>query len=242
MAQKQCSFLLSNGCLIFRDHSGRHTSTISQVHLNLPGKCHMDGIPRQRAIPENGDWRVSVGPATFLLRFRQAMHKLGSLIICLLKLRAINAKWWEGNFGEKNAIAARRVLDADALTDSPDDDDYYTQPRYETQVQEPHVPRDRWHDAIVYHELEQIGKEAIGSVSLVMNLHSGRILAVKIISVEEGREKVLKEMARREVELIARYRHVSLSFLSSLEYLRTVINRHTLLNLCLRKVGKWECR
>lgn len=92
MAQKQCLFLLSNRCLSFRDHSGRHTSTISPVHLNLPGKWHMDGIPRQRAIPEYGDWRVSVGPATFLLRFPKGMHKLDSLIISLLKLIAIRCK------------------------------------------------------------------------------------------------------------------------------------------------------
>lgn len=104
------------------------------------------------------------------------------------------------------------------------------------------MSRDRWHDAILYHELEKIGIGAIGSVSRVMDLQSGRILAVKIIPVEEGREKVLKEMARREVELIARYRHVTLSFFSCLGYLLTVINRHTLLTLCIRKVGKWECR
>lgn len=127
------------------------------------------------------------------------------------------------------------------MTDPPDDNEIAPQPRYETRVQEPDVPRDRWHDAIVYHELEQIGKGAIGSVSRVMDLQSGRILAVKIISVE-GREKFLKEMARREVELIARCRHVSLSFLSCLGYLLTVINRHTLLTLCIRKVGKWESR
>lgn len=108
---------------------------------------------------------------------------------------------------EKNAIAARRVLDADALTDSPE---LSTQPRYETRIQEPHVPRDRWHDAIIYHELEKIGRGAIGSVSRVIDLQSGRILAVKIIPVEDGREKVPKEMARSEVELITRYRHVSL--------------------------------
>lgn len=92
---------------------------------------------------------------------------------------------------EKHAIAARRVLDADALTDSPDDADdaeLSTQPPYETRPQKPHGPRDRWHDAMVYHELEQIGKGAIGSVSRVMDLQSGRILGVKIISVEEGRE------------------------------------------------------
>ena len=69
-SQRQCSFILSNGSLIFRVNSGRRTTNISPVHLNPPGKWHMDEIPRQRTIPEYGDWRISMGPATFLLRFR----------------------------------------------------------------------------------------------------------------------------------------------------------------------------
>lgn len=99
ISQKQCLFLLSNGCLILRDHSGRRTITISPVHLNLPGKWHMDGIPRQRAIPEHGDWRISVGPATFLLRFGPGMHKLDSLIISLLKLMTIRCPLVGAEFG-----------------------------------------------------------------------------------------------------------------------------------------------
>ena len=91
-SQRQCSFVLSNGSLIFRDHSERRTTNISPVHLNPPGKWHMDGIPRQRAIPEYGDWRISIGPATFLLRFPQGMHKLDSLIVCLLELMANRCK------------------------------------------------------------------------------------------------------------------------------------------------------
>lgn len=99
ISQKQCSFLLSNGCLMLRDHSGNHTTTISPVHLNFPGKWHMVGIPRQRAIPEHGDWRISVGHATFLLQFRPGMHKLDSLIISLLKLMAIRCPVVGAEFG-----------------------------------------------------------------------------------------------------------------------------------------------
>lgn len=99
MSQIHCSFLLSNGCLILRDYSGRCKTTISPVHLNYPGKWHMDGLPRQRAIPEHGDWHISVGPATFLLRFRQGMHKLDSLIISLLKLMAIRCPVVGAEFG-----------------------------------------------------------------------------------------------------------------------------------------------
>lgn len=116
------------------------------------------------------------------------------------------------------------------------------QARYETRVKVPDVPRDRWHNPIVYHELEQIGKGAIGSVSRVMDLQTGRKMAVKIIPAKEGKEKDPKEMARRGVEFLAHYRHVSLSFLSCLGYLLTVMNRHISLTLCIRKVGKWERR
>lgn len=87
-SQRQCSFFLSNETLIFRDHSANRTTNISSVHLDPPGKWHMDGIPRQRAIPEYGDWRISMGPATFLLRFHLGMHKLDSLIVSLLELMA----------------------------------------------------------------------------------------------------------------------------------------------------------
>lgn len=86
-SRRQCSFFLSNGSLIFRDHSERRTTSISPVDLD-PRKWHMNGIPRQRAIPEYGDWLISMGPATFLLRFRRGMHKLDSLIVSLLELIA----------------------------------------------------------------------------------------------------------------------------------------------------------
>lgn len=75
-----------------------------------------------------------------------------------------------------------------------------------------------------------------------MGLRSGRIMAVKIIPVEEGQEKNLKEKAKQEVETIARLCHVSLSFSSALGYLLIVMDRHTSLSLCIRKVGKWESR
>lgn len=87
-SQRQCSFFLSNETLIFRDHSANRTTNISPEHLNSPGKWHMDGIPRQRAIPEYGDWHISMGPAKFLLRFHLGMHKLDSLIVSLLELMA----------------------------------------------------------------------------------------------------------------------------------------------------------
>lgn len=88
MAQSQCSFRFHNRCLIIQDHSGRATTTISPVHLDSPGKWHMDRLPRQRAIPEYGDWHISMGPTTFLLRFCQGMHNLDSLIISLPELTA----------------------------------------------------------------------------------------------------------------------------------------------------------
>ncbi|MCJ1347526.1 hypothetical protein MMC31_005751 [Peltigera leucophlebia] len=84
--------------------------------------------------------------------------------------RGQDARWWERNFGEKNSIATRRVRDACTLTDSPDFPDPPPQPRYETRVKLPHVPKDKWHDAVVYHELEQIGKGAIGSVNRILDL------------------------------------------------------------------------
>lgn len=109
-------------------------------------------------------------------------------------------------------IAARRVDDAYALTESPDTPDLPPQQRYETWVGEPEVPRDRIHDPIEYHELEHMGNGAIGSVSRVLDLHSGRIMAVKIISGEGGNEKVFKERGKLEVQLLACYRYVSLIY------------------------------
>lgn len=86
MSQRQCSFVFHNRCLIFRDHSELHISSISPEHLDSPEKWDMNQIPRQRAIPEYGDWLISMGTATFRLRFRKSMHKLNSLIISLLEL------------------------------------------------------------------------------------------------------------------------------------------------------------
>lgn len=86
MAQRQCSFSFHNRCLIFRDHSELHTSTIFPEDLDSPEKWKMDRIPRQRAIPEYGGWHISMGTAKFRLQFRTSMHKLHSLIISLLKL------------------------------------------------------------------------------------------------------------------------------------------------------------
>lgn len=145
-------------------------------------------------------------------------------------------RWWERNFDEKNAISKRTVPDALALTEPLDS------PRktlYQTRVKVPKVPEDRWHDAITYHELEQLGKGAIGSVSRVMDLQSGRIMAMKIIAIENGKEKNIKETAKVEVELIANLRHVSLSLLSCLGHLLTVMCSLILLTLCIPKVGKW---
>lgn len=139
-------------------------------------------------------------------------------------------------------IVTRQVPEAFALTDSPDCPDSSLQRRYETRVTLRDVPSHKYNDPIVYHELKQIGKGAIGSVSLVMDLQTGRKMAVKIIPVKEGKEKDPKELARREVEFLARYRHVSLSFLSCLGYFFTVVNREISLTLCIRKVGKWESR
>lgn len=86
MAQRQCSFCFHNRCLILRDHSDQQSTTISPVHLKFPDKWRMDQIPRQRVIPEYGDWCLSIGHATFLLRFRQSMYKLPLLIVFLLEL------------------------------------------------------------------------------------------------------------------------------------------------------------
>lgn len=99
MAQRQCSFSFHNRCLIFRDHSELHTSTIFPEHLDSPEKWEMDQIPRQRAIPEYGDWLISMGGATFRLEFRKSMRKLHSLIISLLKLminrwKVVAARFW----------------------------------------------------------------------------------------------------------------------------------------------------
>lgn len=88
MAQRQCSFCFHNRSLILRDHSEGHTTTISPLHLHPPSKWRMDQTPRQCAIPEFGDWRISMGTAQFLLQFSQGMHKLDSLIISLLELIA----------------------------------------------------------------------------------------------------------------------------------------------------------
>lgn len=105
------------------------------------------------------------------------------------------------------------------------------------------MPAHKIHPPIVFHELERLGEGAIGSVSRVMDLQSGRILAVKIIPVKElGIEKNLKETAKREVEMIANLCHVSRTFLSALEYLLTAMNRHTSLTLCILKAGKWKSR
>ena len=124
------------------------------------------------------------------------------------------------------------------MTDTPESSDLLHRPRYETRVPEPHVPKDKQQlPAIVYHELEQIGKGAIGSVSRVMDLQSGRIITFKIIPVEEGKEKDLKESARNEVETLANNFHVSRGFSSCLGYLLTVTNRITSLALCFRKAG-----
>ena len=112
----------------------------------------------------------------------------------------------------------------------------------ETRVQSPEVPLRKKHDPIVYHELQRLGTGAIGSVSRVIDLQLGRFMAVKIIPVEEGKEKDLKETAKKEVELIAKLDHVSLSSMSAFGYLLIVMNRNTSLNLCIRKVGKWESR
>ena len=139
-------------------------------------------------------------------------------------------------------IATRQVPVAFALTDSPHHPNPPPQPRHETRVKIPRVPSSKWHDPIVYHELKQIGEGAIGSVSLVMDLQTGRKMAVKIIPVKEGKEKDPKELAKSEVEFLANCDHVSLSFLSCLGYLFTVMNRHISLTLCIRKVGKWESR
>lgn len=86
MGPRQCSFCFHNRSLIFRDHSEQHTTSIFPSHLDSPGRWHMGQIPRQRAVPECGDWCISMGPAMFLLRFRQSMQNLHSLIISLLEL------------------------------------------------------------------------------------------------------------------------------------------------------------
>ena len=107
------------------------------------------------------------------------------------------------------------------------------------------MPQGKKHDPIVYHELERLGTGAIGSVSRVIDLQLGQFMVVKIIPVEEGKEKVLKETAKKEVELIAKPDHVSRSSLSALGYLGYFLidmNRTTSLNLCIQKVGKWESR
>ena len=91
------------------------------------------------------------------------------------------------------------------------------------------------YDRIVYHELEQIEKGAIRSVSRVMDLQCGGIMAVKIIHVESGKEKARKGTAKAEVEILARCEHIGLSFLSCLRYLLRVIYSGTLLALCTRK-------
>lgn len=80
MGQRQCSFYFHNRSLIFRDHSEQQTTSIFPSYLDSPGRWQMDQIPRQRAIPECGDWNISMGPATFLLRFRQSIHNLHTLI------------------------------------------------------------------------------------------------------------------------------------------------------------------
>lgn len=81
MGIRQCSFCFHNRSLLFRDHSDQQTSSIFPSYLDSPGRWHMNQIPRQRAIPECGDWRISMGPATFLLRFRQSMHNIHTLMI-----------------------------------------------------------------------------------------------------------------------------------------------------------------
>lgn len=61
-----------------------------------------------------------------------------------------------------------------------------------------------------------------------MDLQSGRIMAVKVIPVKEGKEKDLKESAKKEVEILANNSYVSRSFSGSLGYLLTVKNRTTI--------------
>lgn len=81
MGRRQCSFCFNNRILIFRDHSEQQTTSIFPSYLDSPGRWHMDQIPRQRAIPECGDWHISMGPATFLLRFRQSMLNVHTLVV-----------------------------------------------------------------------------------------------------------------------------------------------------------------
>ena len=71
----------------------------------------------------------------------------------------------ERNLGERNALATKRISKAVALTDpSPP-----SEARYETRVKLSRVPKEKMHDPIVYHELEQLGEGAVGSLSRVMS-------------------------------------------------------------------------
>lgn len=159
---------------------------------------------RQLTIPELGGWRLSIGVLGFFINFSKGEPKVNPPSISSM----LGAEFRKRNAIKKHTLATRGVSAPCILT-------VLNIPLALTQRQTcayiPSVPEEKAHDPITYHRLENLGEGGFGQVRRVMDLQSGKIIAVKIIPVGKVTEMDDKRKIKNEVELLSRCDHVGLS-------------------------------
>ncbi|MCJ1243632.1 hypothetical protein MMC30_000829 [Trapelia coarctata] len=185
-SRKQCHFFLLNKSLMIRDDSPGCSTSIVPVGIDSE-KWISTRPPRQWAVLEEGLWKLKIGVVEFCLRFEKSP-----------------GRWWEQNVSEKQALANRRAHAAYELT-APDIGPPLEQSP--TEFHTPQVPAHKMRDSVIYHELELLGRGGYGTVSRVVDLKYGGMMAVKIARVCKHEEKEGRELLRHEVEMLARLSH-----------------------------------
>ena len=106
----------------------------------------------------------------------------------------------------KKTLAARRVGAAPKLPAPTTSRPPTNRP---TTFRTPKVPEQKMRESVTYHELEHLGRGGFGSVTRVVDLKWGDMMAVKIVHTPAQREKKMKRKLRKEVEVLAGLSHVS---------------------------------
>lgn len=171
-----------SGEYVLRDKSGSK-STVLEVEGDHDKKYTLQGDPRRRVLPRGRSARICCRKATFHIWWPDAALPSEQLRV-----------------PQVNEVVERSTVERQSALPPP----------RETRVQPPKLPDGVQQLEKIDHEVRRnLGSGAFGQVKLTVDLDSGRLLAVKRISVPPENEKRAKQAAKTEVHLLAKLAHVS---------------------------------
>ena len=191
ISKVQCSFELNldTKVVMLFDRSTAHTTQV-YGESSTPFQ-HERPLPRKVVVNKGLNGLVGMGGAARdLIQFQLEWHQNESQTKAIIETKQLPA-----NYREESKLDSRT---AHTLSQEPDTE---LPSRMETRAHTPAQLRMR------YKELDCLGKGNFGEVFKALNYDSGKFMAVKKLRVKDDRDLYLAR--KREVETLARIRHVS---------------------------------